>query len=131
MRTSRRPPWPRWIVVLVVVWLAMGYVADALAKRSGATGSTCVFKRITTQPCPTCGSGRGTLALVHGDVIAALHFNPLYFTLLALVGILLALRLIFARRIDVSLSRRGRRVAWGVFLALVAADWAYLIVAGI
>jgi Protein of unknown function (DUF2752) len=118
-------------VVLVVTWLALGYAADALAKRAGDTGSTCLFKRVTTQPCPTCGSGRGTLELLHGDVVAALHFNPLYFTLLGLVGILLALRLIFARKVEVRWSQRSRRVAWGLFLTLVAADWAYLIVAGI
>jgi hypothetical protein len=118
-------------VLLVMGWLAFGYLADALAKRTGMAGPTCVFKRVTTQPCPTCGSGRGTLALLHGDVVAALTFNPLYFTLLGLAGLLLALRLIFARKIELSLGKRGRRLAWGIFLTLIAADWTYLIVAGI
>ncbi len=118
-------------MAVVLGWLALGYVADAVAKRSGQTGSSCVFKRATGQPCPTCGSGRGTLSLLHGDVIAALHFNPLYFTLLGLAGMLLALRLLFARKLEFSLSQRGRRVAWGLFLTLVASDWAYLIIMGI
>lgn len=118
-------------MLLVVGWLSFGYLADFLAKRTGTTGPSCLFKRVTTQPCPTCGSGRGSLALLHGDVGAALTFNPLYFALLGLAGLLLVLRLVFARKIEVSMSQRGRRVAWGFFLTLVAADWAYLIATGI
>lgn len=130
-RTSRWPRWPRWAVALVIGWLALGYVADSLAKRWGTPGPTCMFKRITTQPCPTCGSGRGSLALLRGDVPAAMKLNPLYFTLLGLGGLLLAMRLAFARKIELSLGPRGRRIAWAIFLTLVAADWAYLIATGV
>lgn len=112
-------------------WLAVGYLADALAKSTGTPGPSCMFKRVTTLPCPTCGSGRGSLALLHGDVVAALTYNPLFFTLVGLAGLVLALRFVFARRIEVPLTRRGRRMAWGAFLTLVAANWAYLIIAGI
>jgi len=114
-----------------VGWLAVGYLADALAKSTGTPGPSCMFKRVTTLPCPTCGSGRGSLALLHGDVVAALTYNPLFFTLVGLAGLVLALRFVFARRIEVPLTRRGRRMAWGAFLTLVAANWAYLIIAGI
>lgn len=69
--------------------------------------------------------------MLRGDVGAALTFNPLYFTLLGLAGLLLAVRLIFARKIEVSMSPWKRRLAWGVFLMLVAANWAYLIFKGI
>jgi len=131
VRTTRWPRWPRWAVLMVVGWLAFGYLADALAKRTGTPGPTCVFKRVTTQPCPTCGSGRGSLALLRGNVTAALTFNPLYFTLLGLAGMLLGLRLIFARKFELALSPWGRRIAWGVFLTVVAANWVYLIHTGI
>ncbi len=130
VRTTRWPSWPRWAVLLVVGWLAFGYAADALAKRTGTPGPTCVFKRITTQPCPTCGSGRGSLALLRGDVGAALTFNPLYFTLLGLAGLLLSTRLLTARTLELNIGRRSRHMAWGVFLTLVAANWAYLIITG-
>jgi hypothetical protein len=131
VRTSRWPNWPRWAVLMVVGWLAFGYLADALARRTGTPGPSCVFKRITTQPCPTCGSGRGSLALLRGDVPAALRFNPLYFTLLGLGALLLGFRLVFARKVALRLGRWGRRLAWGAFGALVVANWVYLIVAGI
>jgi hypothetical protein len=36
-------------------------------------------------PCPGCGLTRATLALLRGDVQAALHFHPLVFVLAPLV----------------------------------------------
>jgi hypothetical protein len=39
--------------------------------------SSCAFKGITGIPCPTCGSTRAVLHLTHGEIIAALVFNPL------------------------------------------------------
>ena len=42
-------------------------------------------------PCPGCGLTRATLALLHGDVRAALHYHPLVLLLTPLVaGIALA-----------------------------------------
>lgn len=44
---------------------------------------SCLFKHITGIPCPSCGSTRSILTLIHGDILNALLWNPL--------GILLAL----------------------------------------
>jgi hypothetical protein len=35
----------------------------------------CLFHRLTGLDCPACGSLRALHALLHGDFIAALHFN--------------------------------------------------------
>ena len=37
----------------------------------------CLFKKITTIPCPSCGSTRSVLELVKGNVYNALRWNPL------------------------------------------------------
>lgn len=42
----------------------------------------CVFHRVTGFDCPTCGSLRAFHALLHGNVMDALHFNA--FTVLSL-----------------------------------------------
>ena len=38
----------------------------------------CPFRALTGFACPGCGSTRGMHALVHGDVVAAFKFNPLF-----------------------------------------------------
>lgn len=38
---------------------------------------SCIFHKVTGLYCPGCGSTRAVYKLVHGDVIAAMRFNPL------------------------------------------------------
>lgn len=35
----------------------------------------CIFKNITSIPCPGCGMGRGTLALFKGNIAEAFSYN--------------------------------------------------------
>ena len=37
----------------------------------------CLFKTITSLPCPSCGSTRSVFSFLHGDLYAALYYNPL------------------------------------------------------
>lgn len=37
----------------------------------------CAFHRLTGLYCPGCGAQRALHSLLHGEVLAALHFNPL------------------------------------------------------
>ncbi len=46
----------------------------------------CLFHRLTGLPCPGCGMTRGVLALLGGDVRAALAFHPLSPVVVAIVG---------------------------------------------
>jgi hypothetical protein len=47
-------------------WLALAPLAPA-----------CPFRAITGIPCPTCGTTHAAVALLHGDLTAALAANPL------------------------------------------------------
>ena len=42
----------------------------------------CLFKRLTTIPCPSCGSTRSVLSILKGDFSDALMWNPLGFLLI-------------------------------------------------
>lgn len=48
----------------------------------------CLFKHATTIPCPSCGSTRSVLHILHGDLRGGLYWNPLGFILL--VGLIVA-----------------------------------------
>lgn len=45
----------------------------------------CLFKQVTTIPCPSCGSTRSVLSILKGDVAAALYWNPLGILLISVL----------------------------------------------
>lgn len=90
----------------------------------------CAFKAITGFPCLTCGSTRAVGRLVAGDLRGAVLMNPLA-TLAALVIVpwgLADLALLVRRRaVVLSLSQGAATAARGAAVALLLANWAYLI----
>ena len=56
------------------IWLLINY--NQLVIRSGEPG-LCLFKRITSFPCPSCGSTRSVISVLKGDLAGALSWNPL------------------------------------------------------
>jgi uncharacterized protein DUF2752 len=93
----------------------------------------CAFKAVTGLPCLTCGTTRALARLFTLDVPGAVAMNPLAAAVaLALVPwgaadlVLLARDRALALEISPGLAPTVRVAA----LALVAANWAYLIVAG-
>lgn len=108
--------------LLAIGWLALGLPTPP-----------CPLHMLTGLPCPTCGMTRGLRCLLHGNLEAALLFNPLL--MLILVGITIYL-LYCVVVISVGLPRlrleklsqstaRGIRI--GV-VTLISVDWIYLIV---
>jgi hypothetical protein len=49
--------------------------------------TVCLLKHVTNIPCPSCGSTRAVVSLLHGNFITALTTNPM--------GIIIALIMIF------------------------------------
>lgn len=126
-KVSRRPDWPRWAVAVVVAWLGLVSLAAWLSAQRGGEITLCMFKNLTGQPCATCGTTRGVLALLRGRVWEAFAYNPLVFAVLGLALVSLLARLIFARAVKLDLTRTERRIGYGLLVALVAANWAYVI----
>ncbi len=68
----------RW-ALLVAVTLMFGAAAVWLYRQGpGLDGMTpgCMFRNVTGLLCPGCGMTRATHALMHGEVGAAIRFNP-------------------------------------------------------
>jgi hypothetical protein len=91
------------------------------------TPPACLFKLATGKPCPTCGTTRMVLAVIHGQWRQAVGHNPLMFGLLCLGIALLALRVVFSRRFVVIASPRSRRFAALAAVVAVLANWVYVL----
>lgn len=54
--------------------------------------------------------------------------QPFMFVVGVVFTVSLVLRVVFARRIDLGLTRGRRRIGWGVVVALFLANWGYVII---
>ena len=117
-------------------WLC--YVLAATADNTNIA-SVCLIKQGTGMPCPSCGSTRSVVSLLHGDLLHALYLNPLGIIVL-LVMLVAPLWIIY----DVVFSRYSLllwyRKVEQVFkkppvaillIALVLINWIWNIVKGI
>lgn len=127
-RASRLPNWPRWAVAVVTVWLASGAAAVLMGRYIGPVPRLCLFKRLTSYPCPTCGSTRGVVRLLGGQIASAVACNPLLFTAALIFAALILFRFTFARSVRLELTRLQRRAAWPLAAALLLANWVYVII---
>jgi len=127
VQVSRRPQWPLWALLLVLVWLALGGAVLWLGTYLGSPLQLCLFKQLTHLPCPTCGFTRSTLCLLHGRLGQAWLYNPLLCSIIALFFTATAARVIFARSVRIRLTPSERVLAWFLAIVLLFANWAYVI----
>ncbi|MEG1574939.1 MAG: DUF2752 domain-containing protein [Bacteroidales bacterium] len=115
------------VCVLGYLWIAISinYTLD--------DRTVCLVKNIYGIPCPTCGSTHGVIALLSGDLYAALKYNPNSY--------LLALIMLFIPACAVSYLIFGKEWMYGtykkvnciikkplfliIFLTAEAAVWGY------
>ena len=127
VKVPRRLGWPLWALLVVCAWLALGCAALHLGSRLEQPLQLCLFKRVTSLPCPTCGFTRGALSAVRGHPARAWLYNPLLFSALALLFAACLGRVLFARSVKMTLTRTERRAAWVLGIALFICNWAYII----
>ncbi|MCD4823354.1 MAG: DUF2752 domain-containing protein [Phycisphaerae bacterium] len=127
VRVPRRPGWPLWAVLVVLAWGAMVFATHCLMEKTGNHASTCMFKRITGYPCATCGATRGIVTFLDGDIVGGWLFNPLLFTILAVIVAELILRLAAGKAIRLVLSKWEKRGVWIILAVAFAVNWAYII----
>ncbi len=123
----RTPAIPWWAAAILACWLAMVGVSEYMSHSSGTPVTLCLLKRTTGMPCPTCGSTRAVMNLLQGHVGQAIACNPMVCLAAVLIAVTLTLRLGFARKVHVELSRVEKRICWALIAAAVLANWAYVI----
>jgi hypothetical protein len=127
VQVCRRPPWPLWVVLIVLGWMGLGAAAVLLMAHLDRPLVLCLIKRFTGLACPTCGFTRGVLSFLQGHVVQAWLYNPLLFSVLGILFADTAVRLIFARSVRVHLTNTERQITWILFFALLFVNWAYII----
>lgn len=89
----------------------------------------CPTYTLTGIPCPGCGSTRATLALLHGDILQALWYNPLAI----LVDVFLAVYLVWYTvdiirgkdTVNLLLKREWRKELWIPVIILIGINWLF------
>ncbi len=110
---------------LAAVWLALNL-----------PWPTCAFHQITGHPCPTCGATRAAIALFHGNIFAAWHWNPLalaFYGLLAVCNVyaLTAISAGAPRLRIVQVAPAEKRFWLGLAAALALVNWGYLLMTNV
>ena len=120
-----------------LIWLSVSSGGLALAATWLALKlpwPICLFHALTGRPCLTCGATRSAIAFFHAHFLAAFEWNPLAF----LVYCALTLFNAYAFAVVVTRAPRVRIVQMSPsekkwfrlsFIALLALNWAYLLVA--
>lgn len=73
--------------VLAVAGLALVYTVDP---SEVGFYPPCMLHRMTGWHCPGCGATRALHALLHGDLLQALAFNPVFVILMPIIGVAFA-----------------------------------------
>ena len=123
-------------LLMVLPSLPGGFIvlrALTLPRNSPGLPDLCPLHRTTGLWCPLCGGTRATRELIHGDLWAAMGYNPFALALEAVAVVLVARWLLAsARGLRRPLVTGGEGILFGVALAVFAVVrnlpgmWVYL-----
>lgn len=111
------------IILAAVAGAAL--LVSALPRGTLPDLKVCWFKNTTGLPCPGCGLTRSFIAISHGDLPSAWHFNPFGFLFYALaIALVLWPFLLWRFPKLAEWKPAGRRITW-IVLGVVTAMWVF------
>lgn len=123
----RWPSIPLWAIGFVSLWALVVVVARLVGYYTGNEPDLCLFHRLTGEPCPTCGTTRGLLALTRGAWRESFLWNPMTVTVAALGSLAMMGRVITAKTMEFEFTPREKRVLGILGILILAMNWAWLI----
>lgn len=105
-----------------------GAIYPAVTAGTGGHGVPCPFRLLTGMPCPFCGLTTATVAIAHGQWIAAAAASPLACAVVLLAAAtmpMLAARLAGLAPPPGTATENRRRVITRVVSGLVLLNWLY------
>lgn len=108
-----------WIILAVALIAALALLFG-FNPAHHAFYPSCAFYRLTGLQCPGCGGLRAVHHLLHGDVLTALRFNPLFVLALPVAAWFVWRRLWRGPSPKPIAQRTQARWAWTIFAILVA-----------
>lgn len=128
------------VYVLLTGVALLGYIYILIAFNGGVNEQVqlCMFHNVTGVPCPSCGTTRGMIQLLHGHFAEAFRMNALCYLqafFLLILPLLLAVDLIWKQNTLYRFYERSLffinkpLIAIGL-IALLLINWIYLIYTG-
>jgi hypothetical protein len=117
-------------------WIAWHLLDD---KRIESKQSFCIIKNVSGIPCPSCGTTRSILYLVHGNLSGAIYTNPLgliSFVIMVLIPFWILYDIIFQKESFYVLYRKIEvflRKKWlaAILIILILINWFWNIYKGL
>ena len=126
------------LYILLFIACIAGYIWLYLVFKSAenTSFSVCLFKNITTIPCPSCGSTRAVLSVLKGDIIESINMNPMglvIFAIMVLSPIIIVYDVLFSKntlydlyyRVEYYIKRKNTSV---FLIILVFSNWIWNII---
>ncbi|MDF1755031.1 MAG: DUF2752 domain-containing protein [Verrucomicrobiales bacterium] len=130
VKTDRKPNFdgvtPAFLVGATLFFAAI-LAGHFLSRHYETSFTTCLFKRITHQPCVLCGGTRASLSLAAGDPVEAVKYNPLVTAVLSYIGFAMFLKFALGRKLILNGFAADRRFLWSATLVIVIANWIYIL----
>lgn len=120
--TAFRPPAWAWVLG---AWALLVAGAALLEQRWHLNLETCLLRRISGHPCPTCGSTRSVVALLRGDLLGSVRASPLLWVAGVLLAGLALRRVVCGPATPGPAGIRPWHLLLG--LALLLANWAWVL----
>ena len=119
---------PEHVTLFCAGAAAVGSVYPLVMAHTGGRGLPCPLRTLTGVPCPFCGLTTASVALSHGNWVAAAAANPLAYLAAGLAIVtapVLVTRAVGQASLPRAWSGAARRRAGWVAAVLVALSWVF------